>query len=151
MEFVPLWEVKGQLNNLVQEWMEIAIYQKNLGTKVQTMDSSPEIGTCTCSILFLHDQPLLTHSSHTPHTLLTLLTHSSHPHTLLTPPHSSHKASSSSQTLLPNTNTTSTVCLYQSTSFHGNPRRPNVPRRTCSSCQGRPSVHLWTSKVSGQA
>ncbi len=134
---MPLWEVKGQLNNLVQEWMEIAIYQKNLGTKVQTMDSSPEIGTCTCSILFLHDQPLLTHSSH--------------PHTLLTPPHSSHKASSSSQTLLPNTNTTSTVCLYQSTSFHGNPRRPNVPRRTCSSCQGRPSVHLWTSKVSGQA
>ncbi len=48
MEFMPLWEVKGQLNNLVQEWMEIAIYQKKLGTKVQTMNSTPEIGTCTC-------------------------------------------------------------------------------------------------------
>ena len=97
---MPLWEVKGQLNNLVQEWMEIAIYQKNLGTKVQTMDSSPEIGTCTCSILFLHDQPLLTHSSHTPHTPHTH-THSSHPLTARTRLQARLKHSSPTPTLPP--------------------------------------------------
>ena len=61
MEFVPLWEVKGQLNSLVQEWMEIATYQKNLGSKVQSPDSSPEFGKRYVSYVYCM------YSSH-PHT-----------------------------------------------------------------------------------
>lgn len=40
VEFVPVWEVKGQLNSLVDEWIEVAAYQKTLSAKTQPHETS---------------------------------------------------------------------------------------------------------------
>ena len=35
LEFVPMWEVKTELNSLVMDWMQLAAYQKSLPFKPQ--------------------------------------------------------------------------------------------------------------------
>ena len=46
LEFVPMWKVKGQLNSLVEEWMQVAAYQKTLPSKSHPHESSPDTGVC---------------------------------------------------------------------------------------------------------
>ena len=51
MEFFPIWEVKGQLNTLIEEWVHVAAYQKTLPSKAFPSESRPDTGVCT--LLFL--------------------------------------------------------------------------------------------------
>ena len=46
MEFVPLWEVKGQQMELVEEWLQVESYQKMLPSHTPT--NTPDDGVCVC-------------------------------------------------------------------------------------------------------
>ena len=43
-----MWKVKSQLNALVEEWMQVAAYQKTLPSKSYPHESSPDTGMCVC-------------------------------------------------------------------------------------------------------
>ena len=44
LEFVPVWTIRGEQNGLVEEWMEVAAYQKPLRSKAYPPESSPDTG-----------------------------------------------------------------------------------------------------------
>ena len=45
-ELVPYDEVKGQLSALVQEWVQVAAYQKTLPFKPESSGSQVDCGKC---------------------------------------------------------------------------------------------------------
>ena len=53
LDFVPMWEVKGQMNTLVEEWMQVAAYQKTLPSKSYSHESSPDTGVCVCVCVYV--------------------------------------------------------------------------------------------------
>ena len=58
---MPGWTIRGEQNRLVEEWMEVAAYQKPLRSKAYPPESSPDTGkgktlviiTVTVAILYI--------------------------------------------------------------------------------------------------
>ena len=48
MEFVPLWEVKGQQMVLVEEWLKVEAYQKPLPSNTTKITSDDGVCMCAC-------------------------------------------------------------------------------------------------------